>query len=113
MRISGVVSISKFPRGNLNSTLGRVRPLRGSPDVQTAQSQPRTGTPLEVPLPRNTRRRDAVAVAAISNKLGPSRCLALRFRLPPLLLLIVRAPVTACDLKFGRGEPVAMPPPGR
>jgi hypothetical protein len=38
-------------------TEGRVRRLRGSPvgdvaEVQTAQVQPRVGTPIEVPLPR-------------------------------------------------------------
>jgi hypothetical protein len=39
------------------STLGRVRWFRGSLEVQTAQSQPRTGTPVEVPVPRKTSRR--------------------------------------------------------
>src|SRR6478735_7618135 len=33
-------------------TEGRVRRSRGSCDVQTRQSQPRVGTPMEVPLPR-------------------------------------------------------------
>ena len=39
---------------------GRERRLRESPlwetaEVQTAQSQPRVGTPIEVPLPRKVR----------------------------------------------------------
>ena len=39
---------------------GRVRRLRGSPvgesaEVQTAQSQPSVGTPMEVPVPRKVR----------------------------------------------------------
>jgi hypothetical protein len=35
--------------------------LRGSSDVQTRQSQPITGTPVDVPLPRKISRREAVA----------------------------------------------------
>jgi hypothetical protein len=31
---------------------GRVRRLRGSDEVQTAQRHPSVGTPIEVPLPR-------------------------------------------------------------
>jgi hypothetical protein len=41
-----------LPAGTWSSTLGRVRLLRGSRELQTAQSQPITGTPVEVPLPR-------------------------------------------------------------
>jgi hypothetical protein len=61
-----------LPRGSARSTLGRVRQLRWSAEVQTAQSQPSTGTPLDVPLPRNTSRREfppaANGVAAHSSK---------------------------------------------
>jgi hypothetical protein len=52
-----VVSTSRFPSGNINTTLERVRLLRGSVEVQTAHSQPIMGTPVDVPVPRNTSRR--------------------------------------------------------
>ena len=39
--------------GKANRTLGRVRWFRGSVEVQTEQSQPIMGTPVEVPVPRN------------------------------------------------------------
>src|SRR5438067_2216998 len=77
IRISGVVSTSRFPRGREITTLGRVRQFRGSPERQTGQSQPSRGTPLEVPLPRKVNRHGAADVVALSNKLRtlPNLCL--------------------------------------
>src|SRR5262245_39884406 len=60
-RISGEVSTSRFHSGKEKSTLGRVRWLRGSSEVQTGQLQPNTGTPVDVPVPRKTIRRGTVA----------------------------------------------------
>ncbi len=66
MRISGVVSISRLPPGNDMSTLGRVRWFLGSLEVQTWQSQPIMGTPVDVPVPRKVNRR--VPAASVSIK---------------------------------------------
>ena len=44
---------------------GRIRRLRGSVERQTAQSQPMTGTPVEVPLPSIVRRSGVGAFGAI------------------------------------------------
>src|SRR5690349_7676747 len=52
-RRSGVVSIRKCCPSFSILTDCRRRLLRGSSDVQTAQRQPTTGTPVEVPVPRN------------------------------------------------------------
>ena len=57
---SGPVSMRTLWSSQEMRTEGRVRRLRRSPvgDVaerQTAQSQPRVGTPIEVPVPRNVR----------------------------------------------------------
>src|SRR2546430_5449041 len=50
-RKSGVVSmITERPLYSM-STEGRVRLSRGSEELQTTQSQPIVGTPIEVPLP--------------------------------------------------------------
>jgi len=65
-RISGVVSMSRLPRGKLNKTLGRVRWFRGSLEVQTGHSHPIMGTPLEVPLPRKISRRVSAASCSIN-----------------------------------------------
>jgi hypothetical protein len=47
----------RLPAGKASSTLGRVRWFRGSLEVQTEQSHPRTGTPVDVPVPRKISRR--------------------------------------------------------
>src|SRR6266550_126668 len=52
-RRSGVVSIRKyFPFSSIFADC-RSRLLRGSSDAQMAQRHPTTGTPVEVPVPRN------------------------------------------------------------
>src|SRR5271157_1709825 len=63
MRISGVVSMRRLPAGKASSTLGRVRWFRGSREVHTEQSHPRTGTPVDVPVPRKISRRAAVGLS--------------------------------------------------
>ncbi len=46
-----------LPRGSSSKTLGRVRWFFGSVERQTAQSHPKAGTPVEVPVPRKRSRR--------------------------------------------------------
>jgi hypothetical protein len=58
------------------------RRLRGSSDVQTAQPQPITGTPTDVPVPRNVNETPATAVilhVGPSQATHPSESLGSRF----------------------------------
>ena len=50
-RKSGVVSMTTVRPSHCTMTEGRVRRSWGSAEVQTRQSQPMVGTPIEVPLP--------------------------------------------------------------
>src|SRR5271157_5105530 len=81
----------RLPAGKASSTLVRVRWLRGSLEVQTEQSHPRTGTPVDVPVPRKISRRAAAVGLSINrinlqdagNSVWPSRfsgCLRNRAR---------------------------------
>ena len=56
-RISGVVSISRLPSRQREQDARPRAIVARVVDVQTRQSQPSMGTPVEVPVPRNTRRR--------------------------------------------------------
>src|SRR6185295_7239747 len=63
VRRSGGVSTRRLPPGSPSTSPQRVRLFRGLPLVQVAQPHPITGTPTEVPVPRNTSlpRRSIVA----------------------------------------------------
>src|SRR5579883_1027073 len=68
--------MSRLPWGKAKSTLGRVRRLRRSDEVQTEQSHPSMGTPVEVPVPRKTRRRVAASTDSLNRpSLGGHRTL--------------------------------------
>src|SRR5689334_5798138 len=56
-RNSGGVSIRMLPCAVVMTAAQRFRQLRGSVEVHTSQSQPRAGTPVEVPVPRKVNRR--------------------------------------------------------
>ena len=47
--------MSRLPSGSPRATLQRLRWFFGLALVQTAQPQPMTGTPWEVPLPRKSK----------------------------------------------------------
>ena len=55
MRKSGPVSMSTRWPSHVTVAEGRIRRSRGSVEVQTRQSHPSVGTPIEVPLPRIVR----------------------------------------------------------
>ena len=50
-----------------------MRWLRGSLEVQTEQSHPIMGTPVDVPVPRNTRRRVGVSAESLNRHSLPDR----------------------------------------
>src|SRR5436190_23185791 len=78
----GVVSMRKYFPFSSICTDCRSRVLRGFVDVQIAQRQPTTGTPVEVPLPRNVTRmkwgilRCAEAEVYAARRRGISGCTA-------------------------------------
>src|SRR5208337_1147099 len=88
--------MSRLPAGKASSTLGRVRWFRGSREVQTEQSHPRTGTPVDVPVPRKISRLAAAVGLSINRinlqntKLGLAGSI---FGLPP-------QPSPFCKLPF-------------
>src|ERR1700682_2336960 len=98
--------MSKLPPGSFKKTLGRVRWFLGSADVQTAQSQPMTGTPFEVPLPRNTSRREAVAVSSTKSprlRIIPNKAAEPRVRPARALLYDPGAMVATSEHPGSRG----------
>ena len=62
MRRSGPESTNTVVPPARTKTDDLSRRLRGSSEVQTAQPQPITGTPTDVPVPRNVNETPATAV---------------------------------------------------